>query len=251
MFSTNDYLLHHDDDDKLLIFRIKLTGPLRDSAALKEGDRAQAATLRLLRDNEDIMDQPEHNALHHKWDRYDGSGRRVPSPSHSVASRLPSKAGAMYARGKRRRALLHVRFDQERAKIKGRFIKLMTQWPIIESYRVGSVELTMTAATSSRKAISNSVWRRKGLSPELQSGNEGSSNSAGPSAESQATSDGTDYVAVLQVEGSDSAASTASSYQDIELRVMNENGAITGTVTLPNPFADPDANDAESSTTTA
>jgi len=90
---------------RLLLFKVPKT--IRAAALLKEGDKAQAATLRLLEKSEKYMDKHVHDDLRQK---YDG-------------------------------------LKTDRLKIKRGFLRQAKQWNKIAAYKDDSVDLHKTTVT--------------------------------------------------------------------------------------------------------
>ncbi|KAH9920131.1 uncharacterized protein B0H18DRAFT_612659 [Fomitopsis serialis] len=105
---------------QFILFSV-IPASFRASSMLKEGDKAQRVTLKLLEKTQTYMDKPLHNRLHQ---RYDGLKE----------GRLSIKRG-FFARGK--------------------------QWDEIVVYRKGSVELSDFTVVSSEIARSKQMWNNK------------------------------------------------------------------------------------------
>ncbi|KAH9920135.1 uncharacterized protein B0H18DRAFT_1025274 [Fomitopsis serialis] len=108
----------------------KLPASMRVAGVLKEGDQAQAMTLRLLEKTQDFMDKPIHNSLH---ERYDDLRKE----------RLHMKRGLAWRTKK---------------------------WNKIVTYRDNTVELRHATVVSSELARSMEMWKRKAQTSAQGSG---------------------------------------------------------------------------------
>lgn len=68
MSSPNSY--PEDRKTPPYVFLLRIPAGLRLVVALKEGDKAQKTTLKLLEDTQDIMPLRTHNELHERYDRF-------------------------------------------------------------------------------------------------------------------------------------------------------------------------------------
>ncbi|KAH9920141.1 uncharacterized protein B0H18DRAFT_612899 [Fomitopsis serialis] len=131
---SNDVFASLDDAlqasaSKPSMYFARLATPVIPSLALREGDKAQALTLRLLEKHRKIMDPPQHDSLHHGYE-------------------------------------LLVNY---RKNIKGGFFRAMKHREEIYQYRKGSLNLNYSTATSSLEARSKVLWKKAKSAPSTTS----------------------------------------------------------------------------------
>ncbi|KAH9911847.1 uncharacterized protein B0H18DRAFT_1058322 [Fomitopsis serialis] len=106
------------------VLLIKVVGPLVPFVILRQGDKAQALTLKLLEETHDIMDESLHNELQSRYER----------------------------------------LEEHRRGIKGGIIGHMRQYEKVYTYQSGAINLNGRTVKSSQYARSVQMWLKKGKS---------------------------------------------------------------------------------------